>query len=61
MKFGRGQSPKFSGIAQKFSDNPKEVEFYFKSETPEDMSKPEFPADLKSMLDAESDPEVKAF
>jgi len=26
MKFGRTQSPKFSGIAQKFSDNPQEVE-----------------------------------
>jgi len=61
MKFGRTQSPKFSGIAQKFSDNPQEVERFYKSDTPEDSNKPEFSADLKSMLDSESDPEVRAF
>jgi hypothetical protein len=61
MKFGHTQSPKFSGIAQKFSDNPQEVERFYKSDTPENMSKTDYSPILFSILNQENDDELNVF
>jgi len=43
------------------ADNSKEIEKYFKSETPEDLKSADFPLDIKNMIENENDQELKAF
>ena len=61
MKFGRTQSPKFSGIAQKFSDNPAEVERFYKSDTPKTPANQNSQSNSKACSSKKTTPRSKHF
>lgn len=61
-KFGKGGgNQRFAGLAQKMSENPKDIERYYKSDIPEDLKNPDFPSDIRTIFDSESDAELRAF
>jgi len=60
-KFGKNQNQRFNGLAQKMSESPKDIERFYKSEIPEDLKNPDFPTDIRTIFESESDPELRSF